>query len=407
MVRPSSKAKRVVAWQRVARFPELPIGESALGAGAVRHPERAGLQGFSRSICADGRGAAGAVARRCAGRQPERNHDLVRGYEDSAWCKQEFSQAGDHAEREEGFRYVIARVDESEITGLAATKLWIDFSKQHEGPRRSGLLSLLYGLHNQPLPPAAVKLAAQVDEQMRDGLFNVKAAREAGDAAMRLASARHGRHGVDGLADADLCGGGRTDCDEEAPGGDAGARPGGAAFPKAVRPKQLHGLALARSETDMRRSWSLASCTRRVRSIRRRWAFWRGRGWIGTTRRVSRLFLLKSRDLYRRRSKHSQRLLHGHQRSIKSLLAGEKETAAQLAERVQKIVGEKAVSRRVLEDGDRRRGAAVAGRVDAAAKLYQAAVFVAPMEWGNQESILRQGAAAGGLRRHRGAEGAR
>ena len=49
------------------------------------------------------------------------------------------------------------------------------------------MLSLLYGLHNLPLPPAAVKLAAQVDEQMKDGLLNVKAAREAGDAAMLLA----------------------------------------------------------------------------------------------------------------------------------------------------------------------------------------------------------------------------
>jgi hypothetical protein len=33
-----------------------------------------------------------------------------------------------------GFRYVIGRIDESEITGLAAVKLWIDFSKQPEGP---------------------------------------------------------------------------------------------------------------------------------------------------------------------------------------------------------------------------------------------------------------------------------
>ena len=55
-----------------------------------------------------------------------------------------------------GFHYVIGHVDDSEITGLAASKLWIDFSAQPEGPGGSGLLSMLYGLQVQPLPPAAV-----------------------------------------------------------------------------------------------------------------------------------------------------------------------------------------------------------------------------------------------------------
>jgi hypothetical protein len=81
-----------------------------------------------------------------------------------------------------GFRYTIARVDESEITGLAAAKLWIDFSKQPEGPSGSGLLSLLSGLQGLPLPREAVMLAAQVDEEMKDGLVSVKAWRDAGDA---------------------------------------------------------------------------------------------------------------------------------------------------------------------------------------------------------------------------------
>jgi hypothetical protein len=67
-------------------------------------------------------------------------------YEDSEWCKQEFSKLETMRNLKKGFRYVIARIDESEIMGLAATKLWIDFSKQREGPAGTGLLSLLYGL---------------------------------------------------------------------------------------------------------------------------------------------------------------------------------------------------------------------------------------------------------------------
>ena len=91
--------------------------------------------------------------------------------------------------QEEGFRYVIARIDESQIMGLAATKLWIDFSQQREGPAGTGLLSLLYGLRDQPLTPAAVKLAAEVDAQMKDGLLDVRAARDAADADALVALA--------------------------------------------------------------------------------------------------------------------------------------------------------------------------------------------------------------------------
>jgi hypothetical protein len=83
-------------------------------------------------------------------------------YEDSEWCKEEFAKLEAMQNAKKGFRYPIGRVDESEITGLAAAKLWIDFSKQPEGPEGSGLLSLLYGLQGQPFPLAAVKHAAKV-----------------------------------------------------------------------------------------------------------------------------------------------------------------------------------------------------------------------------------------------------
>ncbi len=91
--------------------------------------------------------------------------------------------------KKDGFRYVIARIDESEITGLAESKLWIDFSKQREGPAGTSLLSLLYGLENQPLPEAAVKLAAKVDDEMREGLLSIRASRGIGDAAGLVALA--------------------------------------------------------------------------------------------------------------------------------------------------------------------------------------------------------------------------
>jgi hypothetical protein len=72
-------------------------------------------------------------------------------FEDSTWCKQEFAKLE-------------------------------TMQSQPDGPSGSGLLSLLFGLRQEPLSPAAVKLAARVDEQMKDGLLTIKASRAAGDA---------------------------------------------------------------------------------------------------------------------------------------------------------------------------------------------------------------------------------
>jgi TIR domain len=103
-------------------------------------------------------------------------------YEDSDWCKREFSELETMQNAKKGFHYVIGRVDESEITGLAGTKLSIDFSNQPDGPTGSGLFSLFYGLQGLPLPLEAVRLGARVDQEMRDGLHSVSACRKAGDA---------------------------------------------------------------------------------------------------------------------------------------------------------------------------------------------------------------------------------
>ena len=152
-------------------------------------------------------------------------------YEDSEWCKQEFAKLKTLQSQKKGFRYVIARIDESEIAGFAAAKLWIDFSKQREGPARSGLLSLLYGLKGEPLSPAAVKLAAEVDAQMRDGLSSVRAARGRGCAARACGNRRYG---MGGIALAEMLRRRGSDRDEEDPRGDHGARSGRGRVPESI-----------------------------------------------------------------------------------------------------------------------------------------------------------------------------
>ena len=312
-------------------------------------------------------------------------------YEDSEWCKQEFAKLEVMQNAKKGFRYVIGRVDDSEIGGFAAAKLWVDFSGQPEGPGGSGLLQLLYGLQGKPLPEAAVKLASKVDEQMKDALLSVKACRSAGDAdglialtatddmawtssPMLLCAAADALIGMKKTTEALQV----LDRAEQA-------------FPKAVRPKQLRGFALARAGETMKAQFVLGKL-HAAGEIGPETLGLLARTWMDRYNQTGeRTFLLKSRDLYRQAFEaFPSDYYSGINAAAKSLLLGERETAAQLAARVQAVVGDKPVA------GDYWKTATVAevqllqGNFAAAAGLYQAAVLAAPLERGNHESTLGQ-----------------
>jgi hypothetical protein len=312
-------------------------------------------------------------------------------YEDSEWCKQEFAKLETMQNQKKGFRYVIARIDESEIAGLAATKLWIDFSKQREGPAGSGLLSLLYGLKGQPLPPAAVKLAAEVDAQMRDGLLSVKAACDAGDADALVALAE-----TDDMA---WTGSPMLICSvaegliamKKTPEAIRVLDRVEAAFPKALRPKQLRGLALARSRQTIKAQLLLGKLYA-AGEIDPETLGILARTWMDRYNQSGdQLFLLKSRDLYRQAFEAFPTDYYtGINAASKSLLAGEKETAAQLAARVQKVVGDKPVANDYWMTATAAELQLLQAKFPEAAALYRAAVLMAPGAKASHESTHAQ-----------------
>jgi hypothetical protein len=176
--------------------------------------------------------------------------------------------------------YVIARVDDSEIKGLAQAKLWVDFSQQREGPSRmltlkgrwafvdcrdplTSMLSLLYGLKGEPLPPGAVKMAAKVDDEMREGLLGIKACRGIGDAAGLVALAETDNMAWKGSPMLMCAAAEGLIAMGKIPEAIAVLDRAEEAFPKAVRPKQLRGLALPAAERRGRRSSCWAGLRRR------------------------------------------------------------------------------------------------------------------------------------------------
>jgi hypothetical protein len=312
-------------------------------------------------------------------------------FDDSAWCKQEFAKLETMQNAMQGFRYVIARVDQSTITGLAATKLWIDFATQPEGPGGSGLLSLLFGLRQEPLPPQAVKLAAQVDQEMKDGLLMIKASRDAGDAETIVALAE-----TDDLAWAGspmlLCAAADALIAlKKIPAAQVVLERATARFPRALRPKQLRGLALARSGETMKAQLVLGQLYA-AGEIDPETLGILARTWMDRYQATGeRRFLLKSRDLYRQAFEAFPKDYYtGINAASKSMLAGERETAAQLAERVQALLGDKVVPFDYWRTATVAEVQLLQGRIDAAASLYESAVLIAPLEYGNHESTRKQ-----------------
>jgi TIR domain len=309
------------------------------------------------------------------------------GYEDSEWCKQEFATLETKQNQKDGFRYVIAKIDDLEITGLAQSKLWVDFSQQREGPSGEGLLRLLYGLEGEPLSPGAVKMAAKVDDEMREGLLDIKACRGIGDTAGLVALAEtdnmawHGSPMLMCAAAEGLIAMGKM------PEAITVLDRAEQAFPKAVRPKQLRGLALTRSGQTMQAQLVLGKLYAAGEIGPETLGIF-ARTWMDRyTETGESTFLLKSRDLYRQAFEAFPADYYtGINAAAKSLLAGEKQTATQIAEDVQKVVGDTPVVDDYWRTATIAEALLLQGKMEAAAKTYTAAVLAAPLDSGSHDS---------------------
>ena len=312
-------------------------------------------------------------------------------YEDSQWCKSELNTLQVKEASGSGFRYVIAKVDSEPLPGLAAGKLYIDFSEQREGPSGRGLLSVICGLAGQPLPPQAVVLAAKLDEEVRNALLLVRAAREAGDSQTLIylsktqSSAWQGSPMLDcEVADALVA---LKDCDAALSLLESVIQ----AFPKALRPQQLQGLALARKGEWMQAQLVLGKLHAGGEIDPETLGIY-ARTWMDRYKITNnRLFLLKSRELYRQAFEASPSDYYtGINAASKSLLLGERETAKQLASRVEGIVGTKPVPGEYWKTATIAEVQLLQAHYSEAAAIYEAAIASAPLEAGSHESTFGQ-----------------
>jgi hypothetical protein len=315
-------------------------------------------------------------------------------FEDSAWCMSEFNALEAKEAAGKGFRYVIAKVDQADLPDLVLGKIFVDFSADRDGPTGSALLQLLYGLrgaNGEPLPEPAIRLSAIVDDQSKKADVAIKAAFEIGkaDRLVELSKSTDLAWQTSpalGCAVAEALIGLK-----QVPQALELISMLGERFPRALRPKQLQGLALARAGRTDDAQLVLGELYKSGEIDPETLGIY-GRTWMDRYNATQqRLYLLKSRDFYRQAFEAApQNFYTGINAASKSVLLGEAETAQQLAARVQKLVGAVAVP------GDYWKTATVAevqllqGNFDAAAARYLDAVLISPEAHGSHGSSRDQ-----------------
>ena len=308
-------------------------------------------------------------------------------FEDSEWSKQVARDLTTRRSDGEDFKFVIAQLDDTPLPGLFNQRLWVNFSDQPEGPSATNMLRLLFGLRDEPLPPIGVKMAADVDDEMRDGLLSIKAWRDIGDSdglvelaetdnmawtssPMLMCKAAEALIALSRLSEA-------LTVLERAE----------AHFPKALRPKQLRGLALARSGKTKEAQFVMAKLHADGQIGPETLGIY-ARTWMDRYNAEGEIaYLLKSRDLYLQAFEALPTDYYiGINAASTSLLAGEPERAAELAERVLQIVGDRPVPDDYWRTATIADALLLTGKVEEAATMYHAAVLVAPGESGSHHA---------------------
>lgn len=313
--------------------------------------------------------------------------------EDSKWCKKEYTTMQSREMNDEGFRYVVAVLDNVDLTlyPFLQQKLYLDFSQFREGPRGGGLLQLMYGLTGEPQSDAAVRLSLQVDQETRDALVEIKGAQDIGDhqyiselaASNTLAwrtSPLLGSRAAESLI--------KLKRVDEALVIIKELRQ---RFPKAVRPRQLEGLALARkgdllpAQRILSKLWAEGERDPETLGIY-------ARTWMDKyALSGDRLDLIKSRDLYAQAFANAPKDYYtGINAAAKSVLLGELDEAAKYSDAVEKIVGSQKYEGDYWMTATAAEVQLMKQNYDKAAELYQDAVSMSPTAKGDHETTWTQ-----------------
>jgi len=169
---------------------------------------------------------------------------------DSEWVEREYEVLERQATEKPGFQFVPLKLDDSKLPPFAERRIFLDFSAYPDGPNGGELLRLLHAVVGKPLSEEAAHFANEQDEAAMVAVTRIKAAikNKYPERLIQLfdedglpwqISAALGCRAAEGLTKLDRNEGAIQMLEKLEQ-----------RFPKAIRPKQLRALALARRGRD-------------------------------------------------------------------------------------------------------------------------------------------------------------
>lgn len=289
------------------------------------------------------------------------------------------------------------RLDNSEVPLIIGNRIFLDFSSYPDGPNGGDLLRLLYSLVDQPLSPEAARFGLAQDEAAQEAAAKIDAAIKNGN-AKRLTqlfdegglvwqtSSALGCKAAEGL--------GKLKHNDEAI---ALLDKVQQRFPKAIRPKQLYALSLARrgQADDLTTAQEILGelYARRERDPETLGIY--GRTWMDRyAKSGAEADLKQSRDLYAEAFANAgDDYYTGINAAAKSVFLGTDEDlaeAAQYAGRVQEIVGIEARPNDYWMTATVAEVFLIRKQYRDAARVYEAAVAMARQEIASHETTWKQ-----------------
>jgi tetratricopeptide (TPR) repeat protein len=317
---------------------------------------------------------------------------------DSTWVKREYQVMETRADDGE-FAFVPIRLNAVALPPFASLRVFLDFAQYPDGPNGGELLRLLYAICGEQMPDDAVRFATEQDDAARRFSAQLKAAVhngaagtikklfDAGGLAWETSSAL-GCTAAEGLTKLGKYDEALVVLQEVVQ-----------RFPRAIRPRQLQALALARrgGEGDLEDAQAILGELYEMGERDPETAGIYARTWMDRYRASGNaLDLRHARDLYASAFDAAPDDYYtGINAASKSALLGtdaDLAAATGYATRVQQIVGDKPVPNDYWKTATVAETALLLGQFSAAATCYAAAVATAPNEIGSHKSTWGQAA---------------
>jgi tetratricopeptide (TPR) repeat protein len=315
---------------------------------------------------------------------------------DSEWVRNEYDVLLSKSTNDKQFYFIPVKIEKSALPVFAKTKLFVDFGDYPDGPNGGDLLRLVHGIVGKSMSDEAVHFAWEQDEASGIAAAKITAAIKNGRPEKLQQLFKDG--GLPWKSTASLAckaaeGLIKLSSEEDAV---EMLKQIEKDFPKSIRPKQLLALALARRAkgSDLDDAQDILGELYALNHLDPETLGIYGRTWMDRYKISGNISdLRQSRNYYAEAfEKAPDDYYTGINAAAKSIMLGENDKGKSIAEKVELLVGNKAVP------GDYWRTATIGEvmliqkKYIEAAELYQQAIDIAPTEKGNHSSTAKQAA---------------